>query len=68
MQSLHMTLHDDRPPVRLHAVAELCDRARAEMRPGTPYAQATRAMLDVVRDAFPQLSEDDAAYLIRMVR
>jgi hypothetical protein len=68
MQSLHMTLHDDRPPVRLHAVAELCDRARAEMRPGTPYAQATRAMLDVVRDAFPQLSEDDAVYLIRMVR
>jgi hypothetical protein len=54
--------------VRLHAVAELCDRARAEMRPGTPYAQATRAMLDVVRDAFPQLSEDDAVYLIRMVR
>jgi hypothetical protein len=68
MQSLHMTLHDDRPPVRLHAVAELCDRARAEMRPGTPYAQATRAMLDVVRDAFPQLSGDDAVYLIRMVR
>lgn len=68
MQSLHMTLHDDRPPVRLHAIAELCNRARAEMRPGTPYAQATRAMLEAVRDAFPQLSEDDAAYLIRMVR
>lgn len=68
MQSLHMTLHDDRPPVRLHAVAELCDRARAELRPGMSYAQSTRAMLEAVRDAFPQLSEDDAAYLIRMVR
>lgn len=68
MQSLHMTLYDDRPPVRLHAVAELCDRTRAVMRPGTPYSQATREMLDAVRDAFPQLSEDDAAYLIRMVR
>jgi hypothetical protein len=68
MQSLHMTLHDDRPPVRLHAIAELCDRARGELRPGSSYAQATRAMLDAVREAFPQLSDDDAAYLIRMVR
>ena len=68
MQSLHMTLHDDQPPVRLVAVAELCDRVRAEMRPGTAYAQSTRAMLDAVRGAFPQLSDDDAAYLIRMVR
>ena len=68
MQSVHMTLFDDRPPVRLIAVAEICDRARAELRPGTPYAQATRAMLDKVRDAFPQLNEDDAAYLVRMVR
>lgn len=68
MQSLHMTLYDDRPPVRLHAVAELCGRVRADLRPGTSYANATRAMLDAVRDAFPQLSEDDAVYLIRMVR
>lgn len=68
MQSLHMTLHDDQPPVRLVAVAELCARARAELRPGTAYAQSTRAMLDAVRGAFPQLSDDDAAYLIRMVR
>ncbi len=68
MQSLHMTLHDDRPPVRLYAIAELCAGARAALGPGTPYAQATRAMLDAVRDAFPQLSDEDAAYLIRMVR
>lgn len=68
MQSLYMPLHDDRPPVRLYAVAELCDRARAGLRPGTSYANATRAMLEAVREAFPQLSEDDAAYLVRMVR
>jgi hypothetical protein len=68
MQSLHMTLHDDQPPVRLRTVAELCDRARAQLRPGTSYAQSTRAMLDAVRDAFPQMNDDDAAYLIRMVR
>jgi hypothetical protein len=52
----------------LHAVAELCDRTRATLRPGMSYGQTTDAMIDALRDAFPQLSDDDAAYLIRMVR
>ena len=68
MQSLHATLHDDRPPVRLIAIAEICAGARAALPAGTGYDRTTQAMVEAVRAAFPQMSDDDALYLIRMVR
>ena len=68
MLSLHATLHDDRPPVRLATVIDICSAARRELPPGTGYAETTRAMIQAVRASFAQLTEDDALYLIRMVR
>ena len=68
MQSLHATLHDDRPPVRLMAIAEICADTRAALPAGTGYDRTTQAMVEAVRAAFPQMSDDDALYLIRMVR
>lgn len=68
MLSLHATLHDDRPPVRLATVIEICSAARRDLPPGTTYADTTRAMIRAVRASFAQLTEDDALYLIRMVR
>jgi hypothetical protein len=68
MQSLHATLHDDRPPVRLIAIAEICADARAGLPAGAGYDSTTQAMVAAVRASFPQMSDDDALYLIRMVR
>ncbi len=68
MLSLHATLYDDRPPVRLAAVAEICSAVRKELPPGTGYSQTTKAFVERVRGAFAQLTEEDALYLIRMVR
>jgi hypothetical protein len=68
MLSLHATLHDDRPPVRLAAILEICTAARRELPPGTTYAATTHALVDAVRAKFAQLTDDDAIYLIRMVR
>jgi hypothetical protein len=68
MLSLHATLHDDRPPVRLAAISEICTAARRQLPPGTTYAATTNALVEAVRANFAQLTDDDALYLIRMVR
>ena len=54
--------------MRLATIVEICGAARRDLPPGATYADTTRAMIEAVRASFAQLTDDDALYLIRMVR
>jgi hypothetical protein len=55
-------------PSRNASRRQAAGAARRDLPPGATYAETTRAMIEAVRASFAQLTDDDALYLIRMVR